>query len=150
MSYVSWSLLTFKFFLDRLMLHKIGLGGELFWAPVLPILFSVFLSPCPENETNIQSRFANSSLDDQPHWPAGCWGSQMLPLNLLCPLDSSSFFFFFKVDQKPLFGPYPLLTNLHKPFSIFLPQAAASRPEMEDPSSGRPCRLKLTGLFRLR
>ena len=55
-----------------------------------------------------------------------------------------------KADQKPLFGPYPLLTNLHKPFSILLPQAAASRPEMEDPSSGRPCRLKLTGLFRLR
>lgn len=55
-----------------------------------------------------------------------------------------------KVDQKRLFGPYHILTNLHKPFSIFLPQAAASRPEMEDPSSGRPCRLKLTGLFRLR
>lgn len=55
-----------------------------------------------------------------------------------------------KVDQKPLFGPSHILTNLHKPFSVFLPPAAASRPEMEDPSSGRPCRLKLTGLFRLR
>ena len=55
-----------------------------------------------------------------------------------------------KVDQKPLFGPSHILTNLHKPFSVFLPPAAASRPEMEDPSSGRPCRLKLTGSFRLR
>lgn len=68
------------------MLNKMGLGGKLFWAPVLPIMS---LSPCPENEANVQLRFANSSLEDQPHGPAGCRGSQMLPPNLLCALDSS-------------------------------------------------------------
>lgn len=43
-------------------------------------------------------------------------------------------------------GPYHSLSNLHKSFSLSLPQAAAagSRPAMEDTSSERPCREKLT------
>ena len=45
------------------------------------------------------------------------------------------------------YGPHHSLGSIHKSFSFPLPQtaAAASKPEMEDTTSGRPCREKLTG-----
>ena len=45
------------------------------------------------------------------------------------------------------YGPHHSLGSLNKPFSFLLPQTAvtASKPEMEDTTSGRPCTEKLTG-----
>lgn len=52
-----------------------------------------------------------------------------------------------KLIRDLYYGPRHSISNLHKSFSFPLPQtaAAASKPEMEDTTSGRPCREKLTG-----
>lgn len=56
------------------------------------------------------------------------------------------FCFCFECNQKPLFWS-SLFIKQPTPTSLSLPQAAkaASRPKIEDTSSGRPCTEKLTG-----
>lgn len=56
------------------------------------------------------------------------------------------FGFCFECNQKPLFWS-SLFIKQSTPTSLSLLQAAkaASRPKIEDTSSGRPCREKLTG-----